>query len=414
MTVAPTARPQRRTGGSSTLLDEHLDRRQAEALADALERAEALLAPGSLPALDEVVDFETATQALHRGWQEVRAVSLGGTAVARRLPPPDLERLVDDMVACERVVRSAETARRQTLTRAVGETLAELRGIDDVGRLVEAGAEAICRIGFDRAIVSRVEDSTWVTEAIRIDGDEGWAEEILAAGRAEPQQLYHGLPEQDVVRRRRPVLVTRVQEKEEVHRAVAATSQSRSYVAAPLAPSGRVLGFVHADRYFHRGEVTQLDADLLGLFAQGYSFALECAMVRTELDALRRRVHAFSEDLRSSSLPTQDPLEGRTSWVTPVDHVTRHACGSGVPSFGPATGVPSAPAGPSPMERFDLTRREVDVFRLMAQGETNHRIGTRLGISEGTVKSHVKHVLRKLGAANRAEAVAVWHRAAAG
>lgn len=41
----------------------------------------------------------------------------------------------------------------------------------------------------------------------------------------------------------------------------------------------------------------------------------------------------------------------------------------------------------------------------MAQGQTNAAIADRLVISPATVKSHVKHVLRKLRAANRAEAV---------
>jgi DNA-binding CsgD family transcriptional regulator len=59
-------------------------------------------------------------------------------------------------------------------------------------------------------------------------------------------------------------------------------------------------------------------------------------------------------------------------------------------------------------EGANLTRRELEVLRLMAAGDTNGRIARRLVISEGTVKSHVKHILRKLGAANRAEAVSRW------
>jgi DNA-binding NarL/FixJ family response regulator len=55
-----------------------------------------------------------------------------------------------------------------------------------------------------------------------------------------------------------------------------------------------------------------------------------------------------------------------------------------------------------------LTRRELDVLRLVATGATNTQIANRLVISSGTVKSHVKNVLRKLQAANRAEAVARW------
>jgi DNA-binding NarL/FixJ family response regulator len=50
----------------------------------------------------------------------------------------------------------------------------------------------------------------------------------------------------------------------------------------------------------------------------------------------------------------------------------------------------------------------MQILQLMANGASNADIASRLYIANGTVKSHVKHVLRKLGAANRAEAVARW------
>ena len=52
-----------------------------------------------------------------------------------------------------------------------------------------------------------------------------------------------------------------------------------------------------------------------------------------------------------------------------------------------------------------LTAREREVIELVSAGATNQEIANALVISESTVKSHVKHILRKLGAANRAEAV---------
>ena len=52
-----------------------------------------------------------------------------------------------------------------------------------------------------------------------------------------------------------------------------------------------------------------------------------------------------------------------------------------------------------------LTGREREVIQLVSTGATNQEIAGALVISESTVKSHVKHILRKLGAANRAEAV---------
>ena len=54
-----------------------------------------------------------------------------------------------------------------------------------------------------------------------------------------------------------------------------------------------------------------------------------------------------------------------------------------------------------------LTAREVEVLREVAGGNRNRDIAERLSISEETVKVHVKHLLEKLGARDRTEAVAI-------
>jgi DNA-binding NarL/FixJ family response regulator len=63
----------------------------------------------------------------------------------------------------------------------------------------------------------------------------------------------------------------------------------------------------------------------------------------------------------------------------------------------------------------DLTRRERDVLALIAQGRSNKRIALELGISEKTVKTHVGHLLAKLGVTDRTQAavLAVQHGVAA-
>lgn len=53
----------------------------------------------------------------------------------------------------------------------------------------------------------------------------------------------------------------------------------------------------------------------------------------------------------------------------------------------------------------DLTDRETDVLRLIARGLTNTEIGTTLGISQVTVKSHVNHIFTKLDLRDRAAAI---------
>jgi len=55
----------------------------------------------------------------------------------------------------------------------------------------------------------------------------------------------------------------------------------------------------------------------------------------------------------------------------------------------------------------DLTPRELEVLRGAANGNRNREIGEKLFISEDTVKVHIKHIMEKLGATDRTQAVAV-------
>jgi two-component system, NarL family, nitrate/nitrite response regulator NarL len=73
-----------------------------------------------------------------------------------------------------------------------------------------------------------------------------------------------------------------------------------------------------------------------------------------------------------------------------------------------------SPGGPLPNLRkmdtarrrtkaFGLTRRELEIVRLVVAGYTNKEIAERSSISENTVKSHLTHIFNKLGASNRVE-----------
>ncbi|MBE8992622.1 response regulator [Nostoc sp. LEGE 12450] len=57
------------------------------------------------------------------------------------------------------------------------------------------------------------------------------------------------------------------------------------------------------------------------------------------------------------------------------------------------------------MSNPELSERELEVLRLMAQGMGNQEIGTALIIGESTVKSHVNRILSKLGVSDRTQAV---------
>jgi two-component system nitrate/nitrite response regulator NarL len=62
---------------------------------------------------------------------------------------------------------------------------------------------------------------------------------------------------------------------------------------------------------------------------------------------------------------------------------------------------------PTTTQEFELTDRERQVLKSIAGGNSNKMIAQKLGITEGTVKVHVKNLLHKLGLRSRVEA-AVW------
>jgi DNA-binding NarL/FixJ family response regulator len=80
--------------------------------------------------------------------------------------------------------------------------------------------------------------------------------------------------------------------------------------------------------------------------------------------------------------------------------LVRHFIGSG-PAAGP----------PETSERLgELTERETEVLRLVAEGYTNGEIADLLFIAESTAKTHVKRILAKVGARDRAQAVVIAYR----
>jgi DNA-binding NarL/FixJ family response regulator len=67
--------------------------------------------------------------------------------------------------------------------------------------------------------------------------------------------------------------------------------------------------------------------------------------------------------------------------------------------------VMKALARSSQIPKVLLSDRELEVMRCLAEGQTTLQIAARLFISENTVKTHVRHILEKLEASNRTEAV---------
>lgn len=68
------------------------------------------------------------------------------------------------------------------------------------------------------------------------------------------------------------------------------------------------------------------------------------------------------------------------------------------------TGQPRAYRGAA------LSNRGKQILTLVAEGLTSHAIGARAGCAEGTVRNHLRNIMTKLGARNRAHAVALAYQ----
>jgi two-component system, NarL family, nitrate/nitrite response regulator NarL len=131
------------------------------------------------------------------------------------------------------------------------------------------------------------------------------------------------------------------------------------------------------------------------------------ALVQDDRDGMRALAHGAAGVLASPAPPERIVLAARTVLGGLVALDPAVAAGS-VPANDEAAGEDfrrddQAPMDAAPVEA--LTRRELEVLRLMAQGLANKQIAERLAISEHTAKFHVHIILGKLTTQSRTEAV---------
>ncbi len=314
---------------------------------------------------------------------------------------------VDDQESALERLRERFEGRFAALDR-VQTAIAELREVTSPREMLHRAPAIMCAgSAFERAILSLVNGGRLIAETAHFAGDSEAAATILAELQSSPLRLEHPLIETELMRRRRATIVVDADVNPRVDRQTAGLMGWRSYAAAPLVVGAHVIGLIHADRGAgHALDV--LDRDVLWEFATGLAQAYESSVLRRTLRDERDQMGEFLEWLRvRSSELTDAPVRLSAGGQAPVH-----------PPVSLAAGVPpGAAAGTSVGGRDDrvvfeglLTRRELDVLRLLAEGATNRQVADALVISGGTVKFHVGSILRKLHAANRAEAVTRYLR----
>jgi DNA-binding CsgD family transcriptional regulator len=297
----------------------------------------------------------------------------------------------DDLDALRR--RCAGPALPLERVRAAVGHLRRLTSPDDI--LAAAARELCAACELEGVVVSVVRDGAMAAEAVEIPGDEDRAAAALAALRAHPVRLEHPLVEAELVRRRRAAIVTVAGAGARVDPAMATTMGWDAYVAAPIAVRSSVVGLVHACPAPGRPLEAEL-RDVVWEFALGLARAYESAALRRTLRADRERIRTLLEWLSARSRQLSD---------VSLELVPRPDASPAPPGL-PAAADGAAGDGSGRSVADDvLTRRELEILELLAEGGTNRAIADELVISPGTVKFHVNSILRKLHVANRAEAV---------
>jgi DNA-binding CsgD family transcriptional regulator len=360
-----------------------------------LRSTEELLSPDEASAYDDAADLNVLVAQLDVVTADV-SERLGSVRHDEDGPTlPELGTALVDLQTFRSEVHDHEVHERLDRLEALETGLAPLRWVHDPDELLAKVCEAVVHCcGFDRAMLSRVEGSTWRPWKSYAVTDRTPERKFRAWMGTMPEiPLEHMLLESEMVRRHAPAIVTEPEGDGRVFRPMVDASGLKSYVAAPLMPTGRVIGFLHAD--YETAVVEELDRDILWAFAEGFGQIFERAV-------LLRRLRDQREQVRRAMETAEQVLDDLAS--AEIELASR-AAGSG---RSPAPRLPS----PTPGSRIDslLTPRELEVLALMATGATNSAIAEQLVITDGTVKSHVKRILRKLRSANRAEAIARYLR----
>jgi LuxR family transcriptional regulator, regulator of acetate metabolism len=277
---------------------------------------------------------------------------------------------------------------------AAADVLVRLADLGPPSELRSRGpAVAAALLDLDRVLLTSIREGLLVAEGLHVA--DGSADALLATLREQPVALDYPLVEGEIMRRRRGEVVRSSRGNASAAHAFADALGWDEYVAAPITLDGRAIGFFHGDRQATRRPVDETDVEALAAFAVCFAIVFERAVLRHRLRVQRHAMRQVASwaDARTSELGDRA--------VTLADDAA-----------GPehADAVASASVSGENALRDLLTRRELEVLRLMVGGETNAGIARHLVVSEGTVKFHVKNILRKMHAANRAEAASRYLR----
>lgn len=323
----------------------------------------------------------------------VEAIAISEQTIATVVATkPSTDRKRDALI---KAVLDAQSDARDLLRRtssrrisAVARSMSRLRTANSVDELIRhTCAELTGPLEFHRVTYSAIECGYCTVGQVSPEGD-SWP-----PPRSTPRPLSPA--ERRCVAERRPGIVDA--RSADPLDPVASTLGKSVYVVAPvlIGPDGCAL--LHATRT-EPWTIDSFDVQLVGIIATAFS-----AVHERQVRAGRLQRH------RQATIAAAWQLIAETESLSDEDLDFSAVRGS-VPSQGTSTTARLA------VQQM-LTPREGQVLRLIVSGASNTEIAEDLVVSVETVKSHVKRILRKLGAVNRSAAISLYledQRAAGG
>lgn len=271
-----------------------------------------------------------------------------------------------------------ELFRRLRSLSEVRNALSGLRGLSPRDMIKAAPVVLGREFAFARTMISTVKGSLWLPQELFIEGGvvDPESQRFFSFVDGAQFQLSSAPLETELVRKRCGALVSAPASDKRTFKEIVEVSGCYGYVAAPIIVQGRAIGMLHADRPSPGGRVIGDHLDQLEAFAECLSVAFESAVLEDKAAQQRAEVGNLWAGVESCDYRADAVTDGRPN--------QRHP------------------------DISSLTAREREIMDHVATGATNNQIASYLVISEGTVKSHLKHIAKKLNTPSRAAAVAVY------
>ncbi len=296
------------------------------------------------------------------------------------------QRVLVELLALEREIVEADYVRQSDALERVADAVRRLGEIGSPQGILERATEELGTISeFDRVMIGEVRAGGLHARAIWSQEHPEEAATTLQELRRAPIRLEYPSIEDEVARSHRTEIVQARATRSRAAGRLSELLRWETYLVTALVVQGQTVGLLHADATASGRTLDSLDAEVASRYADGLAGVFERAV-------LREMLQLHHHELRSA-----------VEWMT-----TR------LGQLATGAGDPSAAGGPDPALTDALTARELEVLRLLARGQTNLEIARALMVREGTIKYHVKNILRKLGATSRADAVSRYSRASGG